>query len=131
MASDKNKLSSLVVDEAEIDQHALFELLHSYVQIGAETKRLRFLEPYFDLRAKEKIVIVLLGQLAKVELDLADDDSLTPTEISEIGDMKKGTVDPGVRDLYNEGLIGGEDGEYSIARYKLARISTFLRTKDE
>lgn len=126
MASEKGRLFDLVVDETQIDQEALFEILHTYLQIGSESGQLRFEAPYYDLRAKEKIVIVLLGQLAKCELDLADNESLTPTEISEIGDIKKGTVDPGVRELYNEGVIESEDGQYSVARFKLARASSFL-----
>jgi len=126
MASEKSKLSRLIVDESKVDQDALFDTLHEYVQIGSESGRLRFREPYFDLRSKEKIVVVLLGQLAKCELDLADSESLTPTQISEIGDIKKGTVDPGVRDLYGEGIIESEDGQYSVARFKIAQASSFV-----
>lgn len=131
MASEKEKLSRLVVDESRIDQDALFDLLHPYVQIGSESRRLRFQEPYFDLHSKEKIVVILLGQLAKCELDLADSESLSPKQISEIGDIKKGTVDPGVRELYNEGVIEGEDGQYFIERFKLARAASFLGTKNK
>jgi len=131
MESEKSKLSKLIVDESQVDQDALFDTLHRYVQIGSESGRLRFLEPYFGLRSKERIVVVLLGQLAKCELDLADSESLTPTQVSEIGEIKKGTVDPGVRDLYSEGIIEGEDGQYSIARFKIARASSFVESRTD
>lgn len=128
MTSQEDPLDDLIVDESRVHRGLLRDLLSEYVQIGDKTGQLIFQEPFYEaLKSKEKILIMLLSQLAKHEKGLADSSYLSPKEISDTGDIKKGTVDPAVRDLNEDGIIQSESGEYSIARPKLTRVASYLR----
>ena len=125
MSQTDNRLEDLLVDEKQLDQEALFDILHEYVRIGSDTGRLIFEEAYEGLKAKKRILIVVMAQTARKELgkgDKADTPWLSPSEISELGGIKKGTVDPAVRDLYAEGLLENEEGKYRVSRNRLHRI---------
>jgi DNA-binding MarR family transcriptional regulator len=130
MASPKESLEELFVDENEVDRGVLRDLLSGYVQIGDESGRLFLQGDFYSLKSKQKVVIVLLAQLAKEEVGMEDSPRLSPKLISESGDIKKGTVDPAVRELKSEGIIEGENGEYFISRRKLQRVASYLRKND-
>jgi hypothetical protein len=127
MASQKESLEELFVDENEVDRKLLRDLLSGYIQIGDESGRLILQEDFYSLKSKKKVVIVLLARLAKEEVGMENSPRLSPKLISESGDIKKGTVDPAVRELNSEGIIEGEDGEYFVSRRKLQRVSSYLR----
>lgn len=126
MSQTDNKLKDLLVDEQQLDRETLFDILHEYVSIGSDTGRLIFEEAYEDLKAKKRILIVVMAQTAREELDKTDTPWLSPSEISDLGGIKKGTVDPAVRDLYADGLLENEDGKYRVSRNRLHRISTLF-----
>jgi hypothetical protein len=126
MSKEDSLLNSLVVDEDTADQEVLSSILHPYLRIGGESGRLIFESAYEDLRAKEKVLIVLAAQLAKVILGMEESAWLSPSKISKQGGIKKGTVDPTVRDLYGDGLLDGEDGRYRIPRTKLHEVEKLL-----
>lgn len=128
MASQEDPLDDLIVDESRVHRGLLRDLLSDYVQIGDKTGQLILQEPFYkSLKSKEKILIILLAELAKQEKGIADSSYLSPKEISDTGDIKKGTVDPAVRDLNEDGIIENESGEYFITRPKLARVASYLR----
>jgi len=122
MTENDKSLDSLVVDEDTADREILLAILHPYLRIGSESGRLIFESEYDALKAKEKVLTVLVAQLAKVVLGVEESAWLPPSKISKQGGIKKGTVDPTVRDLYEDGLLEGEDGRYRIPRTKLHEV---------
>lgn len=126
MNDSDSGLDSIVVDEDAADEEALVALLNPYLRIGGTSGRLIFESAYDDLRAREKILTVLVAELAKVVLGMEESAWLPPSEISRQGGIKKGTVDPTVRDLYEDGLLEGEDGRYRIPRTKLHEVEKLL-----
>lgn len=132
MTSESDPLDDLIVDENSIHRGLLRDLLADHVRIGDKTGQLILQESFYDnLKSKEKILIILLAELAKHEKEIADSSSLSPKKISETGDIKKGTVDPAVRELNTEGVIEGENGEYFVSRLKLSRVASYLREKKD
>jgi len=126
MSDSDNLLSSLVVDEDTADQEVLAAILRPYLRIGGDSGRLIFEPEYEELKSKERVLLVLVAQLAKVVLGQEESAWLPPSKISKKGGIKKGTVDPTVRNLYEDGLLDGEDGRYRIPRTKLHEVEKLL-----
>lgn len=123
---EQAELEDLLVDEEKLNEELLVETVGKYAQIGQDSGDLVPNDRYNNLSSKEKIVVVLLAQKARYELDLDDQKTLSPTEISALSGVKKGTVYPSVRDLDDEGLIRGEDGEYRLPSVNLEKAKEFL-----
>jgi hypothetical protein len=128
--SGKSDLEDLLVDEQELNEKLLAETVGDYVQIGKESGDLVPNERYRELSSKEKIIVTLLAQKARHELDLDDQESLGPTAISSLSGVKKNTVYPAVRDLDDEGLIRGEDGEYRLPTMNVEKTKEYLSTEE-
>lgn len=124
--SDQSTLEDLLVDEEELNEELLAETVGRYVGIGKDSGDLIPNEKYTELNSKEKVVVALLAQKARYELDMAEEEWLTPSEISEVSGVKKGTVYPVVRDLSDEGVIRDEDGEYVIPSVKIEKAKEYL-----
>lgn len=124
--AEQTELEDLLVDEEKLNEELLVKTVGTYAQIGQESGELVPNERYGDLSSKEKIVVVLLAQKARFELDLDDQKTLSPSEISALSGVKKGTVYPAVRDLDDEGLIRGEDGEYRLPSVNMEKAKEFL-----
>lgn len=131
MVEEKKTLEDLLVDEDELNKELLFDLLEDYIRIGSDTGRIIIQPEFRQLHSKEKVAVVLLAQHARVELGKADEKWLTPSEISEISGIKKGTVYPAARQLEEDGIAKNDDGSYSIPTYNLETIKSYIRGDEE
>ena len=130
MADNQQTLENLLVDEEEISEEILHNLLREYIQIGKQSGDLIPREPFQEIPAKQKVVIVLLSQQARNKLDMVESEWMTPSEISEQSGIKKGTVYPTVRELSNNGLAEDNDGSYRIPSHSLQRAREFIEEDD-
>ena len=130
MADNQQTLENLLVDEEEISEEILHNLLREYIQIGKQSGDLIPREPFQEIPAKQKVVIVLLSQQARNKLDMVESEWMTPSEISEQSGIKKGTVYPTVRELSNNGLAEDDDGSYRIPAHSLQRAREFIEEDD-
>ncbi len=126
MSENQQTLENLLVDEQEISEEILHDLLSEYIRIGQQSGDLIPQQPFRDLTAKEKVVVVLLSQRARNELDMVETEWMTPTEISEQSGVKKGTIYPTVRELNNEGEVEDDDGSYRIPAHSLDQVREYL-----
>lgn len=126
MSTGDRKLDELLVDEEQLNEELLVETLSPLLGIGNDSGNLVLKPAFHDLDSKEGVAVVLLAQKARHELDMAESDSLTPTEISELSGIKRGTVYPVVRDLDENGLVEANDGEYRIPTYNIERAKQFV-----
>jgi len=124
--SDQSTLEDLLVDEEELNEELLAETVGRYAGIGKDSGDLIPNEAYTELNSIEKIVVALLAQKARFKLDMAEEEWLTPSGISEMSGVKKGTVYPSVRDLTDEGVIRDGDGEYMIPSVKVEKAKEYL-----
>lgn len=124
--SEQSSLQDLLVDEEQMNEELLTELLSDYVGIGSESGSLIPQPAFEELNAKQKIVVVLLAQKARFELDMVESEQLTPTEISEESGIKTGTIYPSVRDLEDEDIAVGNDGRYHIPSHNFTKAKQFI-----
>lgn len=124
--SDQKKLEDLFVDEEDLNEELLVETVGQYAQIGKETGDLIPKSPYNDLDSKGRIIVALLAQKARFELDLTGSEWLSPGEISDLSGVKKNTVYPSVRELTSEGILRDEDGEYRVPSVNIEQAKEYL-----
>lgn len=127
MSDNQRTLENLLVDEQEISEDILHDLLSEYIRIGKQSGNLIPQKAFRSLTAKQKVVVVLLSQRARFELDLVETEWLTPTEISEQSGIKKGTVYPTVRELDSEGLVDDNDGSYRFPSHNFDRARKYIQ----
>lgn len=124
--SEQSSLEDLLVDEEQLNEELLANTVGEYVNIGKDSGDLVPKETYNSLNSKEKVVVALLAQKARFELDMAEEEWLTPAEISELSGVKKNTVYPAVRDLVDKGVVRDDDGEYVIPSVKVEQAKEYL-----
>lgn len=124
--SDQATLEDLLVDEEQLNKELLAGTVQKYAQIGKDSGDLIPNEQYNDLNSRNQVVVALLAQKARFELNLADEEWIPPTKISELSGIKKGTVYPAVRDLVDEGIIRDDDGDYMIPSVKVEKAKEYL-----
>lgn len=115
------------MDEEQLNEELLFGILSDYIRIGSESGSLVPQSAFEELTAKQQTTVVLLAQKARYELNRAETEWLTPTEISEESGIKSGTVFPAVRDLEDDDIIVSEDGKYQIPPYNFTRAEEFIK----
>lgn len=125
--TDQSSLEDLLVDEEELNEELLVETVGEYVRIGRDSGELVPNPNYNDLTTAEKVVVSLLAQKARYELDMAEEEWLAPSGISELSGVKVGTVYPKVRQLVEEGVLQDDDGVYRIPSVNVERAKEFLR----
>lgn len=123
----QSALEDLLVDEEQLNEELLTELLADYVGIGSKSGSLVPQPAFEELTAKQQIVVILLAQKARYELNMVESEQLTPSEISEESGIKTGTIYPSVRDLEEEDLAVGNNGNYHIPTYNFTKAKQFIR----
>lgn len=124
--SEQSSLEDLLVDEEQLNEELLANTVGKYVDIGKDSGDLIPNESYNKLNSREKCTVALLAQKARFELDMAEDEWLSPTELSELSGVKKNTIYPAVRELADEGVVRGEDGQYVIPSVKIEEAKEYL-----
>jgi hypothetical protein len=131
MSENQSTLENLLVDEQEISEEILHDLLNGYIRIGKQSGDLIPEQSFHELTAKERVVIVLLSQHARHDLDMVDTEWMTPSEISEQSGIKKGTVYPTVRELDNEGIAEDDDGSYRIPAHSITQAREYVHGDED
>lgn len=122
-------IDDLFVDEEALNEALLTEILEPYVQIGKGSGTFVATENFDSRQSVEQAAIVLLFQKARYERGLAEDEEMTPSEISEVSGLNYNTVKGAVRELDEMGLVVNADGAYSIPPYKLEALKELVQTK--
>lgn len=124
--SEDSPLNSVIADEQELNEELLAETVTTYARVGDETGGLIPEDSFNELDSKGKIVVALLAQKVRFELDLAEEDWIAPSAISDMTGVKKGTIYPAVRELAKSGLVEDDDGKYRVPTVKLEAAKSFL-----
>jgi hypothetical protein len=127
--SEQSSLENLLVDEEKLNEELLANTVGKYVKIGKDSGDLIPNSEYSDLTSAKKVVVALLAQKARFELDMADGEWLSPSELSEMCGVKKNTIYPKVRDLADEGILRDGDGEYMIPSVNVEQAKEYLAEK--
>lgn len=123
-----NELENLLVSGKEIDKKMVAEILQPFLRIDRETCDIRPGNSWTDLKANIKILLYLLARKAMVALGLPlSEERASATEIMQKTGMKKGTVNPALRNLFEDRLIEqSEDRKYFIPNYAIEKIKSLI-----
>lgn len=124
--SEDSPLETVIADEQALNEELLAETVTKYARVGNETGSLIPEDPFNELDSKGKIVIALLAQKVRYELDHVEEEWITPSGISDMTGVKKGTIYPAVRALAEDGLVEDDDGKYRVPTVKLEAAKRFL-----
>lgn len=127
MGEQQSRLEDLLVDEEALSEEVLFNTLADYLRIGEQSGELIFQDEFQSLNVKRKTTVILLAQRALKELDIAESEWLSPSAISDISGIKKGTLYPTVRSLDEQGIVEDNDGSYRVPSRSFERAQAFIR----
>ena len=123
-----DELESLLVSGKEMDRKLVIEILEPYLRIDKETCDIRPLNSWSDLTANIKILLYLIARKAMVALDLPlSEERASATEIMQKTGIKKGTVNPALRDLFDNRVIAqSEDKKYYVPNYAMEKVKAMI-----
>jgi len=129
MMSDE--LESLLVSGKEIDKKLVAEILEPYLRIDKETCDIRPLSSWSDSKANIKILLYLIARKAMVALGLPlSEEKASATEIMQKTGLKKGTVNPALRNLFEDRVIEqSKDRKYYIPNHALEKVKVMISEK--
>jgi len=123
-----DELESLLVSGKEVDKKLVAEILEPYLRIDKETCDIRPLSSWSDLKTNIKILLYLIARKAMVALGLPlSEERASATEIMQKTGMKKGTVNPALRNLFEDRVIEQfEDKKYYISNHALEKVKAMI-----
>lgn len=123
-----DELESLLVSGRELDKKLVAEILKPHLRIDKETCDIRPLSSWSDLKANTKILLYLVARKAMVALGLPlPEERASATEIMQKTGMKKGTVNPALRNLFEDKVIEQcEDRKYYIPNYAIEKVKAIV-----
>lgn len=128
-----NELESLLVSGKEVNKKLVAEILSPYLRIDKETCDIRPLSSWDDLRAYKKILLYLLARKAMVALGLnLPEENASPTEIMLSTGLKQGTVNPTLRRLLEDGVVGQtKERKYYIPNFAIEKVKAMISETSE
>ena len=126
-----DELESLLVSGKEIDKKLVAEILEPYLRIDKETCDIRPLSSWSDSKANIKILLYLIARKAMVALGLPlSEEKASATEIMQKTGLKKGTVNPALRNLFEDRVIEqSKDRKYYIPNHALEKVKVMISEK--
>jgi len=123
-----DELESLLVSGKEIDKKLVAEMLEPYIRIDRETCDIRPLSSWSDLKANIKVLLYLIARKAMVALGLPlPEERASATEIMQKTGMKKGTVNPALRYLFEDRVLEqSEDRKYYVPNHAIEKVKTMI-----
>ena len=123
-----DELESLLVSGKEIDRKLVVEMLEPYLRIDKETCEIRPLPSWSGLRANKRILLYLVARKAMKALGLGiEEESVSATEIMRNTGLKKGTVNPALRGLFDGRVVAqDEKRKYFVPNYAIEDVKFMI-----
>jgi len=125
--SEGGSLKDLVIKSSKEAERILYIVLKDYVRFDEETKDIIFLEKFYELSEKEKVLLTLLAYKALEILGWIEDSSLSPKKVSEKTGVNYGTTRDFLSKLSRDKIIMKTDrGRYGIDISRLRNIASMF-----
>lgn len=123
-----DELESLLVSGKEVDKKLVAEMLSPYIRIDKETCDIRPLSSWDDLKAYKKILLYLVARKVMIALGLnLPEENASPTEIMLSTGLKQGTVNPTLRRLLDDGVVGQtQERKYYIPNFAIEKVKAMI-----
>lgn len=106
-------------EDAEVDYNELSSFLSDYIRLGKDTGRIVTREGFASLDLSGKIIITLLTEHLRTQMDYRSSTWLTPDEISNVAKEDVSQVYPKIRSLEIDGLLENKEARYRIPAEKV------------
>jgi len=131
MAVNSSPLEELLVSKSELDENLLKDVLKPFIKIENETGEYIFTPKFSDLTLRQKIIVILLGQKAKVRLNLTQKEEVRPKDLEYLLGEKGNSIRPALKELRRKGLISyGKDG-YFIHNALIYKAKNYLLASEK
>jgi hypothetical protein len=123
MNEEKLTIETLFSDSGPFDEDAVVRALLAHIVIQKPDYGIFFKEA--KLSAKRKMLAYGLAKKLLKRNGLINDESVTALELHQKTGIKKGTIDPMLKSLREEGFFAGKK-EYEIPAYKIQEAVTMI-----
>jgi len=124
----KDPLSKLLLDATEADRALIASALNERVGIDASSGRIVLLPGYAAMKARQKVLAVLLAAKAAHLLGLRDGEPIAMQDIVATSGLPRGTVAPKLKELRETHLVGqASDRSYYVPNAVLQRVAQELQ----
>ncbi len=135
MADKSNVLKKLFTNKEEVNPEELYELLHPYIKINEDNKKIIFLDQTHEAPLKDKLLLFLLGKKVLFLLGEIESESISPKTIIEETGLPKGSVLPTLKILKEPrggSLVSSDSsGKCFINNYQFSKIKGKLSKTNE
>lgn len=123
-----DELENLFVSGKDIDRKLVAEILSPYLKIDKETCDIRPLGAWDDLKAYIKILLYLLARKAMMAFGLGlPEESASATEIMKNTGLKKGTVNPALRGLFEDRVLEQtKEKRYFVPNHAIEKVRAMI-----
>ena len=123
-----SELESLLVSGKELDRKLVADILSPYLRIDKDTCDIRPLIAWGEVKAYIKILLYLLARKAMIALGLdLPEESASATEIMRNTGLKKGTVNPALRALFEDRIVEqSKERRYYIPNHAIEKVKTII-----
>ncbi len=122
MNDKKSILEELYTDSGAFDTKRVVEILKPYINIRRGGNEIIFTNEGHDLKNGDKMLAYgLMKKLLKNE-GLIEDESVSGGEMRKYTELPKGTIDPTMQKLKNDGLLVGKGSNYEIPARRVEAV---------
>ena len=122
-------INELFTDTEPIDINMIVDVLKSFIRIKRDTNEIFFTEAGNKASVIERILIFALARKVLKVGGHIDSESFSAKGVSDLLQLKKGTVDATFSTLRNKSFILGKGSEYVLPNYKITDILKLLKNK--
>lgn len=123
-------INDLFTDSEPIDVQNIVEVLKLFIRIKRDTNEIFFTEAGNQTSAIKRIMIFGLGRKILKVGGHIDTESFSAKDVSDLLQLKKGTVDATFNILRSKSLILGSGSSYIVPNYKITDVLSLLRSKN-
>lgn len=135
MTEKSDVLKKLFTNKEEINPEELYGLLHPYIKINEDSKKIIFLDQTHEASLKDRILLFLLGKKVLFLLGEIDSEGISPKTIIEETGLPKGSVLPTLKILKEPkggSLVSSDSsGKCFISNYQFSKIKGKLSKNNE
>jgi hypothetical protein len=120
----EDALEALVVSEKKLNRKLVADILSPYVRLDKDDTNIRPLEAWLGLGTDLRILVYLLGRKAMVLLKFdLEAEGAAASEIARDINLKLSAVNPVLRKLYAEGILGrAKDRRYFVPNNAIEKV---------
>lgn len=121
----------IFTDQKAVDPKELTAILESFVRINSETLEIFFTDEGYKLTVPQRIILFLLAKKVLKIAEKIEREETAPKEIFDATKIKKGSIDPAVKQLREKGWIIHLGTGYLVPNYQISKLRREFFKKEE